>query len=174
MKKLIFALFACLCVLVAAPVYAQNNDLIDAMQVVDNYIEAYRKGDSDALLKLMTKEFHEETREEWAEIPYMFQFKSLILNTAEYEIIAVEKDTYDGEVYIEVVISLTMPDFDQVLASIPESTLKELATDEEMIQFMVKKLPDLLKNSEKYDKTEEDFDITLVKENGQWKVDEEY
>lgn len=174
MKKLALALIACLCALTAVPGYAQNNDLIDAMQVIDAYIDAYRQGDADGLLKLMSKDFQKETREEWSETPSLFQLKSLILNTAEYEIIAVEKDTYDDEVYIEAVVVLTMPDLDQVFAGVPESTLDEFETDEEMIQFMVKKLPDLLKNTAKYDKSEEDFDITLVKEDGQWKIDEEY
>lgn len=174
MKKFLPVLFCGLCLLIAAPLHAKNNDLADAMQVIDTYVETYQKGDANSLLKLMSKDFQAETKEEWAELPHLFQLKSILLQKSEYEIIAIEKDAYDDEVEIAVTVSLIMPDIDQIMSTIPESVLDEFETDAELIEFMVKKLPELLVNAEKFDKNEERIDITLIKENGRWKVDEEY
>lgn len=173
MKKLICALFCTLCLLAAAPLYAQTNDLTAAMQAIDTYIETYRSGTPDDLLKLMTKDFQGQTKDEWAEIPGLFELKSLLLQKSEYEIVMLEKDTYDGRVEIEAAVALIMPDIEQIFSTIPESALNELETDAEVLGYMLKKLPELLTNTEKYDKTEEEIDILLVKENGQWKIDEE-
>lgn len=167
MEKLVILIICGLCFL-ATPVYAQNNDIITAIQTVDSYMEAYRKSNKDGVLKVLTDELQTQYKQHWQEIPDLFAAFSLLFQKSHYEIIAVEKDLDDNLIDIEIL--LTMPDVDAIIAT-QMPTEPEFKSEEEEIRFYLKVMKDFFTaNKDDFKTTEEKLDFELTKENGAWKI----
>lgn len=176
MRKPLFtvaAIFTCALLLLSAnAARAQGHDLITAIQLTENYFAAVGKGDAKALLKLMTKSNADEFKQQIAAIPSMLKTQALLMQKSEYEIVSARKDSVDDE--IEVKVNLNLPYLPALFKGGPEISRGSFATEYAYLESWSKAAYELLKKAEAPEMDEERMTIVIIKENGAWKIDEEY
>lgn len=167
MKKTIISLLCGLCFLAAVPAYAQTNEVAAATEVVKAYYDMSIKGDVKGSFQYMTKEYRAETEELLAANEGLLELGTLLLQKTEYEIVAVEPDGKD----MLVDIVTTMPDMDQLFLKASGGLDPNLG-EEEFTDALIKNAIELLKK-ETFPLAEDEVAMILIKEDGQWKIDDE-
>lgn len=167
MKKIALTLLCGLCLFVAAPVYAQTNE-VAATEVVKAYYDTAIKGDVKGSFKYMTKAYRAETEELLAANEGLLELGTLLLTRTEYEIIDMAPD---GENMLVDIVT-TMPDMDQLFLKASEGldpNLDEAAFTDALIKNAIQ-----LIKKETFPLAKDDVAMILIKEDGQWKIDDEF
>ena len=173
MKKTIMALL-CACMFLLPGFTSNDPDLNKAAEVAEAYMYAISKGDIETMLKLSSKEHRDAFIEgKTAEEPF-FKIVMIMLQAVEYKLVSMEK--YDAE-NAEATLSIRLPDFDAIMDDASNKIYAEYGqdiTDAEMFAHILPMLPDMLKDPKYAAREEDETDLDLIKENGQWKVDESF
>lgn len=169
MKKLALALLCGLCLLAAAPVYAQTDEVAAATSVVKAYYDTAIKGDVDASLTYMSKKYRAETEELLAGTEGLKELGVLLLKRTEYEIVTVKPRDQN----MVATTKLTTPDMDYIFLKASEDMDPNM-TEEEFTTLIIKEASELMAKGQNIPRTEDEITMLLIKENGQWKIDEEY
>lgn len=169
MKKLTLALFCGLCLLITAPACAQTNDTDQAAKVVKAYYDTSIKGDVKAAMAYMSENYRAETEELLAETEGLLELGALLLKRSAYEIITVKQQ--DQNIVATVIV--TMPDMDYIFFEASEGMDSE-ENEEAFTRLLIKQATELVVKQENIPLTENETTIVLIKENDQWKIDEEY
>lgn len=173
MKKIMLSL---LCAgMFLLPGFTSNDpDLNKAAEVTEAYMEAIVKGDIDTILKLTAKEHREAfVEKKTAEDPF-FKVVTVLYKTIEFKIVDMEK--YDVE-SAEATISMRIQDFNAIMYDASEKIYVEYGqdlTEDKMFAHILTMLPDMLKDPKYAEREEDEMTMDLIKENGEWKVDERF
>ena len=169
MKKLALTLLCGLCLLTAAPVYAQTDDVAAATAVIKAYYDTSIKGDVKASMEYMTATYRAETEELLASTDGLMELGVLLLKRSEYEIISVKPQDQN----MIAIINVTTPDMDHIFLKASEDINADVS-DEEFTRIIIKEASKLVTQQQDFPMTEDEITMVLIKENGQWKIDEEY
>lgn len=167
MKKIIPVIMCVLCLLAAAPVYA--NDKEDVTAAINAYFAACKKGDVIGSLEYLSREYRVKMEGFMTETPSMTEFFSQILKMSEYELIRVELK--DGQYYAEV--PYTMPDLEYIIGQAADGLDDKTMSEEEFVKEMTKKAIELMQE-ENFMTLANVLTFMMIKEDGAWKINDMY
>ena len=172
MKKFIFALL-CICALLLPGFTSNDPEENKAMEVTRAYFAAVNKNDLETILSLSAQKRQDDF---WAANDgngdVFFKTMLLIFKDAQFTITAAEK--IDDERMIINVLG-RFPDLEYVVSTAWDRVEAKYGKDmsqEEIFAAMPSFIPAILAEKNTYKYMEEPLDIKMLKENGQWKVDE--
>lgn len=170
MKKILFAFICGLGLLTAMPAYAQDKEIAAATVQLEAYLKANMRGDISAAMDYMTTKYRAQTEEVLQAAPEMREFAVELLKLSIYNIVDIQKQ--NGVVLARV--AGFMPNMEQIMAKATESLPEEIEVQnmDEVFKAIFVKSCEILQN-EDYETTPFEHNITMLKENGLWKVDAE-
>ena len=171
MKKLALPLLCALCLLIAVPACAKAGDIEDATKVINAYYDTLAKGDLIAALNYMSKEYRaerEQRHRELLENKDGMKIYAIQMEHFSYKITSIDQE--DGEIIAQ--LAITEVDAMDVIAKVSEDVGPNSDISEEAFADLVTKKFIELSNSKALKISTDEFEIILIKEDGQWKINE--
>lgn len=163
-KKLLGILFCVVCILSAAPAWAQDADIEAATKVVDDFYNLQKQGRHEAVLELMTDPIRSKTAAEWEQFAPIREYILTVMQKSTHKIVAAEM----VDNVIHVTIEVTMPDTQTMAAKVEKGIPANLPQDEYLHAWNDNAVKIL--QTEKLPTMANKITMVLVKENGSWKI----
>lgn len=164
MKKALLTLICGLCLLMAVPACAQADEAADAVKNLLSYYEFGQKGDIEGMKTYMSKDYRAEFENAMVANKAFVEMAFMVSAKAKYTI----KDAVHKDGIVTINVHVDQPDFEKIIQKIAP-TIDPGVGEAEFYRLLTTKMKKLIDDGD-YDTSAEETAITMVKEDGQWKI----